>query len=195
MKFLISLGVLAVLAALTMASCHIALNLKYGQPIHGGNRLLDMGDWQGALANYDVAIQENRSNYRAYCRRGEVYDRMEKASQSLEDYGEGIRLIMEVKRSSLRYGHWFVDAHSSTERKCRLNRGILLEKNGKIKEARADFDASIEVASSAKAHYLRGKVLQALGDYENALYDANRAVQMDGSNQEYRNLQHELLNR
>ena len=175
MKFLICLGVLAVLAALTMVSCYLAFNVKYGHPIHHGNILLDKGDWQGALANYDVAIQENKSNYWAFCRRGEAYDRLEKTLQSLDDYGEGIRLIIDVKKSWLRYGHWLIDTHSSIEYECYFNRGILLADTGKIKEAKSDFDAAIDAVSTANAHYLRGKVLQALGDYENALRDANKS--------------------
>ena len=172
---------------------YIVLNLTYGEPIHEGNKLLDKSDWNGALANYDAVIQEKNSNYWAYCRRGYAYNRLEKTSQSLHDYTEGLRLIAEVKKGWLRYGHWYSAYHRPIEHECHLNRGKLHLIFGEFEKSKSDFDAAIRVKSSAEVHYLRAVVLNQLGDNENALHDANKAVQMDNNNPEYRKLQQGLL--
>lgn len=172
---------------------YIVLDLTYGGPIHEGNKLLNKSDWNGALADYGEAIQKDKSNYLAYCRRGYAYNRLEKTSRSLDDFNEGIRLIADVKENWLRHGHRYIAYHRPIEHECYLNRGILHLGRGQYDQAKSDFDAAIRVKSSAEVHYLRAVVLNQLGDNENALHDANKAVQMDNNNPEYRKLQQGLL--
>ena len=177
-------------------------NWKYGGNVHGGNVSLEAGESTVAIAHYDVAIQEDQSNYEAYCLRGKAYHKLvqpdqlrDYADRALKDYTEGLDQIASVKKSWLRIGHWYYSYHRPIEHECLLDRGKLhRDKNNRV-DAISDFESVVEIYGTAEVYYFLAEALEREGDLEGALSNAHRAVQMDSGNRTYQELQQRLFNR
>ena len=129
-----------------------------------GIQKFEKGDYQGALADYNQAIQINPNyamgyNFRALLKQQKLND----IQGALADYNQGIRL-----------NSTFDGAYNS--------RGLLKdEKLNDIQGALADYNQAIQINPNyARAYYNRGSLkYQKLNDIQGALADYNQAIRLD----------------
>ena len=133
----------------------------YGICLHQGNDKHQSGDYQGAIADYDKAIQLGPQFADAYYNRGNARSALGDYQGAVADCDKAIQLD---PRSA--------DAY--------YNRGNARSALGDYEGAVADYDKAIEFnPQSADAYYNRGNARNALGDYEGAVADYDKAIQLD----------------
>jgi tetratricopeptide (TPR) repeat protein len=126
-----------------------------------GNQWLEKGDWDRAIADYDLAVVFDPSSYRAFYNRGLARDRKGDLVGAISDYSKTIDLNPR-----------FVAAY--------LNRGAALYEMGEIRSALRDFDRAIELnPREVKAYVSRGTARQKVGDTDGALADSTEAIRLD----------------
>jgi Tfp pilus assembly protein PilF len=153
------------MAGLLLALLAGACSTPSGQQNHvkEGVALIDSGKWEEAIAEFDVAIQEEPGNASAYSNRGYAYSMLGQLERAIADYDKAIALD---------------PAHAAAY----TNRAIAYSKLGKHARAKTDCDKSIEIdPTSAAAYDARGLALAGLGEYELAIADYGMAIQLDAS--------------
>ena len=119
------------------------------------------GDYQGALEDYNRAIQLNLSHPSLYNNRGTVRYKLGDYGGALEDYNWAIQL-----------NPYWAGAY--------YNRGLALYALKDYHRAIEDYSWGIELnADWAGAYYNRGNARAALGDYQGAIEDYNQAIQLN----------------
>ncbi len=119
------------------------------------------GDWQGAIADYTLAIQQNPNFAAAYNNRGIAYRQLGQHQQAIADYTQAILL---------------------TPNNAELfnNRAIAHLSLGQRQMAISDFTTAISLNPNyARAHYGRGTVRRQVNDHQGAMADFDRAIQID----------------
>ncbi len=119
------------------------------------------GDWQGAIADYTLAIQQNPNLAAAYNNRGIAYRQVGQYQQAIADYTQAILL---------------------TPNNAELfnNRAIAHLGLGQRQMAISDFTTAISLNPTyARAHYGRGTVRRQINDHQGAMADFDRAIQID----------------
>jgi tetratricopeptide (TPR) repeat protein len=118
------------------------------------------GEYDMAIAEFNIAIHSNPEFGDAYNGRGLVYLAMGRLDEALADFDRAIELLPESG-----------DAYN--------NRGAAYYHEGDYTRAMADFDMAIQVEPGfAKAHYNRALVHNALGRYAEAIADFDRAIEL-----------------
>ncbi|MEC4816677.1 MAG: tetratricopeptide repeat protein [Scytonema sp. PMC 1069.18] len=126
----------------------------------------DLGDLQGALADYTQAIRINPRYSLAYYNRGIVYQDLGETEAALVDYGKAIEINQNWGKGGL------VDAY--------INRGLLRDQQGDRKGAISDYDQAIHLnPRDSEAYYNRGIVYYNMGEKKAALVDYTKAIQVN----------------
>ena len=126
-----------------------------------GNAKDDKGDLDGAIADYNRAIELDPKLAIAYNNRGNAEKAKGDLSGAIADYNRAIEL--DPKHASAYY-----------------NRGNVKDARGDLDGAIADFNLAIELdPKDADAYTNRGRCKEAKGDLDTAIADYNRAIELD----------------
>ncbi|MGF2040360.1 MAG: tetratricopeptide repeat protein [Nostoc sp. CmiVER01] len=118
----------------------------------------DEGNYEGAIEDFNQAIELDPKNALAYNRRGDAYYRLGDYEQAQADSSQAILLNPQ-------------DANAY------FDRGFALSELGKYKEAIADYTQAIKLNSKdAYAYYGRGLARTQLKDNKGAIGDFNKAI-------------------
>ncbi len=141
-----------------------AIRLRPKHALAFGQRALarmELGDLEGALADYDEAIRLGENDATTFYLRGSVKSELGDAAGALEDFDEAIRLDPDDAASFQR-------------------RAIARDESGDSEGALRDYDESIRLdPSDSASFYLRATVRSELGDVAGALEDFDDAIRLD----------------
>jgi tetratricopeptide (TPR) repeat protein len=129
----------------------------------------ELGDNQGAIADYDQAIKLKPDFAIAYYSRGVFKGKSGDNQGAIADYNQAIKLNPD-----------FAHAYN--------NRGFIKGKSGDNQGAIADYNQAIKLnPGDANAYYGRGFLYQKLGDNQNAINDYRQAAKLyqQQNNQEW----------
>lgn len=149
-----------------------------------------------AIGDWDKAIDLNPANAEYYLRRGNNYSHLSQYERALEDFSTAIRLNSKLidayscrafaKIQLNRFEEALLDSDSAIfldqeNAVAHNNRGKALLLLGRLQEALPHLDKAIALNSSTYPifFYNRGYVRQALGQYEVAISDYTKALEMD----------------
>ena len=129
--------------------------------VRRGNAKDDMGDYKGAIADYDRAIKINPQYAKAYNNRGCAKDDTGDLRGAIADYDRAIEINPQYAKAY-------------------YNRGCAKSDMGDHEGAIADYDQAIKINPQyAKAYNNRGNAKSNMGDYEGAIADYNRALRIN----------------
>jgi tetratricopeptide (TPR) repeat protein len=121
---------------------------------------------QGALSDFNKAIQLGKRDYKSYSNRGAVYLDLQEYSSALTDYQQAIKLKSDQPQVLADYG-------------------FALMRTGNFKEAIESFNKSLSIKNFNPECYVnRGTAQYNIGDFNGAISDYNTAIQQ---NSEYVN--------
>ena len=125
-----------------------------------GNTKYYLGDYKGAIADYDSAIRLNPDNANTYYNRGTAKGDLGQHFAAIADFDIAIRLKPD-----------YAEAYN--------NRGIVKGKLGQHSAAIADFDTAIRLKPDyAEAYNNRGIVKSKLGQHLAAIADYDTAIRL-----------------
>lgn len=125
-----------------------------------GNTTYDAGDYAGALANYQCAVQLDAESAAAYNGRGNANRQLENYEAAIADYNQAIAFNASI---AVFYN----------------NRGWTYYKLGNLEAALLDFNKAIALDSMlAYAYNNRGLVYAKLGNYEAAAADYAHVLEL-----------------
>jgi tetratricopeptide (TPR) repeat protein len=128
--------------------------------IQGGDKY-QKGDYQGAVAAYNQAIQLNPNYAEAYNNRGNARDELGDKQGAIADFNEALRINPN-------------DAYAY------YNRGLTRSELGDKQGAIADFNEALRINPNyAYAYYNRGLTRSELGDKQGAIADYNQALRIN----------------
>ena len=126
-----------------------------------GGAKIYKGDYQGAIADYNLALQINPNNPDIYYQRGIAYFNLNNTKAALDDFNQVIRLNPKNYRG-------YVGRGNAYGNKKEYDRAI------------ADFNQALKLNSNyAKAYIGRGNAYYYKGDYNSALVNQNQALKLD----------------
>jgi len=129
--------------------------------IYRGIAKIELGDYEGAIEDYDKAIELNGEMKTSYFNRGIVKGKLGDYEGEIEDYNKAIELDGED-----------ADAY--------YNRGIAKKNLKDYEGAIEDYDKAIELNDEfTKAYLNRGNAKYDLGDSQGAIDDYNKAIELD----------------
>ena len=153
-----------------------------------------LGDYQGAIHWYGVAIMKDATNPDWFKKRGGAKDELDDYKGAIADYDRAIKLspqdmVAHYNRGIANYGLAnYDDAIADYDRAIEINpqyaaayinRGIAKRKLGNFKGAIADYDRAIEInPQDADVYYNRGYAKDELREYKSAIADYNRAIEL-----------------
>ena len=118
------------------------------------------GDWDGALADYNRAIELNPRYTEAYNNRGNIRSKKGDADGAIADFDRALEIDPQHTKS---YN----------------NRGSAKEKKGDLTGAIADYTRAIEQDPQyAHAYFNRGTAKSTKGDVDGAIADLTRAIEL-----------------
>ena len=124
-----------------------------------GNRLLMQGDFQGALAAYDKAVEFKPDDHEAWFNRGVALRNLGRYEEAIASFDK----VVEFKPDD--HEAWF-------------NRGVALDDLGRYEEAIASWDKAVEFKPDFhEAWNNRGFALFNLGRYEEAIASFDKVVE------------------
>ena len=125
-----------------------------------GNTKYDLGDYKGAIADYDSAIRLKPDLAEAYLNRGNAKDELGQRFAAIADYDSAIRLNPD-------------DAAAY------YNRGIVKSDLGQHVAAIADYDSAIRLKPDyAQSYYNRGNAKNKLGQHFAAIADYDSTIRL-----------------
>ena len=131
------------------------------QRLEEGNRLYYQGDYNGAIAKYNEALQYNPKYADAYYNRGTAYQNLQNYNVAITDYNKAIQLN---PNNALAYN----------------NRGVAYGKSGNHSAAIANFNKAIELNPNyAPAYYNRGIAYYEIDNYNAAISDYTKTIQIN----------------
>ncbi|NEO82937.1 MAG: tetratricopeptide repeat protein [Spirulina sp. SIO3F2] len=123
-----------------------------------GVQQYETGDYAGAIAFWDQAIELKPDYYQAWGNRGLGLKNLKQHQAALESYDQALKIAPDF------YKAWY-------------NRGLVLDELQQYAEAIAAYDRVIEIKPDfPKAWYSKGLSLEQLGDATNAIKAYDRAV-------------------
>ena len=154
----IPIGICSLFAALITTGCTKPLTSI--EQLERGIMLAQREQFPESLQYFNAAIEQEPGNPDVYYERAVVYAQMGKESLALADYGEAVRLAPE-----------FLLAYN--------NRAILLHQDKQHEACISDCRLILQLDPGyAPAFQLRSESYQALGEFEKALADAERYVEL-----------------
>jgi tetratricopeptide (TPR) repeat protein len=124
---------------------------------------------QEAINDFTVAIKLESKHYTYYLLRADVYKRLNKVKQAVEDYSKAIELS---PKEPLSYTY--------------MQRGWAYVSSGEYQPAINDYTRVIkEDPKNAEAYDRRGFVYLVRNQYDKSLLDFNKAIELDPLNSEY----------
>ena len=160
-----------------------------------GNTKYDLGDYKGAIADYDSAIRLKPDHAKAYYNRGNAKGKLGQHLAAIADYDIAIRLNPDYATAYNNRGtakgklgqHFaaIADYDSAIRLKPDLaaaynNRGIAKHDLGQHFAAIADFDSAIRLnPDDAEAYYNRGTAKYKLGQHFAAIADFDSAIRLN----------------
>ncbi|TFI51978.1 serine protease [Mastigocladus laminosus UU774] len=125
-----------------------------------GGAKAQKGDYRGAIAAYEQALQINPSHPDAYFQRAVAYYDLKNYQAAFEDLNQVVRL---TPNSPVAY----------------MNRGLTQDLLQRNQEAIKDYSKAISLNSNYAAAYLnRGAIKNELQDYQGGLSDLNQAINL-----------------
>ncbi|PZD74485.1 TPR repeat-containing protein YrrB [Acaryochloris thomasi RCC1774] len=126
--------------------------------INRANKRAVNGDVDGALDDFNEAIQLNPAKATAYFNRGFLHNTVGRFEQAILDFSEAIQLLPDYDEA---YFH----------------RGIGRAQSNDLQGAVGDFSQALQINSlCVKAYYRRAEALAELGDEKGALADYSQAI-------------------
>ena len=125
-----------------------------------GNTKYDLGDYKGAIADYDSSIRLKPDYANTYYNRGIAKDNLGQHFAAIADYDTAIRLKPDL-----------AEAYN--------NRGIAKYNLGQHFAAIADFDTAIRLNPDAAVYYNRGNAKYNLGQHFDAIADYDTAIRLN----------------
>ena len=160
-----------------------------------GNTKYDLGDYKGAIADYDSAIRLKPDDAIAYNNRGVAKGDLGQHLAAIADYDSAIRLNPDhadayfnrgnVKRKLGQHFAAIADYDSAIRLKpdlatAYLNRGVAKGDLGQHFAAIADYDSAIRLKPDlATAYYNRGIAKRKLGQHLAAIADYDSAIRLN----------------
>ena len=157
-----------------------------------GDFLLRLGQIDGAIEAYSLAVELNPRDTDAYNNRGVAYNSKGEYGFAIKDFNQAIQLNPGDAAAYNNRGTVYVDKDevdlaikdfnhairlNPNEDKPYNNRGIAYHKQGEYDLAVKDFNATIELrGDDANAYYNRGNAYCDRGDYDRAIKDFNTAI-------------------
>ena len=124
----------------------------------------DLGDKQGAIADFNQAIAIDPQDAKAYYNRGVTKDDLGDKQGAIADYNEAIAIDPQ-------------------DAKAYINRGVTKSALGDKQGAIADYNQAIAInPRNADPYYNRGVTKSALGDKQGAIADYNQAIAINPRN-------------
>ncbi|MHC5927506.1 tetratricopeptide repeat protein [Nostoc sp.] len=152
------------------------------------------GDFVGAIASYDRAIEIKPDNDSAWYNRGITLDNLGRFEEAIASYDRAIEIKPDNDSAWINRGITldklgrFEEAIASYDRAIEIkpdndsawiNRGITLDKLGRFEEAIASYDRAIEIKpDDDSAWYNRGITLRSLGRFEEAIASFDKAIEI-----------------
>jgi len=128
--------------------------------IQGGEKS-NKGDYQGARAAYNQAIQLNPNYADAYVNRGNAHSNLGDKQGAIADYNQALRINPN-----------FVKAYN--------NRGVARDELGDKQGAIADYNQALQInPNDAEVYNNRGAARYELGDKQGAIADYNQALRIN----------------
>ncbi len=125
-----------------------------------GNTLLDLGDKQGAIDDFNKAIELKPDFAEVYNSLGNAHSALGNQQRAIDDYTKAIELQPDFALAYIR-------------------RGFIRKELGNQQEAIADFTKAIELQpNSAEAYMVRSGALSDLGNKQGAIEDLQKATQL-----------------
>jgi tetratricopeptide (TPR) repeat protein len=164
--------------------------------LYGGQERYGRGDDRGAIATYNLALRRDSRNPDARYGRGNAHYRLRQFRSALADYEEAVRRNPDqpaflTGRANARYMlHDYDGALADYSEAIRRNaydspshvaRGNVLAVRRDFVRAIADYGEAIRLsgARDANAFYVRGVARTGQRDWEGALIDFNRSIEID----------------
>ena len=139
------------------------------QLLRSGNRHLQQGKYEEAIADYNEAIRINPESAQAYTNRGTVKGMLARHEEAIADFNEAIRINPQD-----------TDAYN--------NRGSAKIKLGRPEEAIADFNQAIRINPQYPlAYYNRGNAKKALDQHDQAIADYDQTIGINPQDAEAHN--------
>ena len=131
------------------------------QYFNQGNEKRDQKDFEGAIRDYDKAIEINPQYAYAYNNRGLSKNNLGQYQEAIKDYDKAIEINPQY---AMAYN----------------NRGVSKQNLGQYQDAIKDLDKAIEINPQyAKAYNNRGNSKHNLGQYQEAIKDCDKAIEIN----------------
>ncbi len=171
---------------------------KPNDPMQQGVAAFRKGDYETAIAAFNVAIERNPRLVPAYNFRGNSYRMMNKFDLALADFNKAVQLAPAeaggyyhrglVYLARKEYQQAIEDFSATVKRNPTYapafsNRGVSYRYLGQIDKAFADFDESVRLApKESTAYVVRGYSFSIKGEYAKAVADFNQAIAVEPDN-------------
>jgi tetratricopeptide (TPR) repeat protein len=168
-------------------------NLAFSALFYRGNLRMSLGDPQGAVRDYNQALEVDGTAALAFVQRGQAENALGKSGNALKSYSQAIRLEPNLAaaylnrcltKSNLNDQPGAIsDCTEATGINPNLltayqNRGLAYHRAGNYKQAIADLNVAIKLdGEDATSYYQRGLIRLDLQDKEGAIGDFNTAIQ------------------
>ena len=170
-----------------------ASSLAFSSLFYRGNIRMSLGDSQGAVRDYNHAIEVDSTDARAFVQRGQAENALGRSGNALKSYSQAIRLDPNLAaaylnrcltKSNLNDQPGAIsDCTEATGINPNLitayqNRGLAYHRAGNYRGAISDLNVAIKLdGEDATSYYQRGLIRLDLQDKEGAISDFNTAIQ------------------
>ena len=168
-------------------------SLAFSSLFYRGNIRMSLGDSQGAVRDYNNAIEVDSTDARAFVQRGQAENALGRSGNALKSYSQAIRLDPNLAaaylnrcltKSNLNDQPGAIsDCTEATGINPNLitayqNRGLAYQRAGDYRGAISDLNVAIKLdGEDATSYYQRGLIRLDLQDKEGAIGDFNTAIQ------------------
>ncbi|MGB5959298.1 MAG: CHAT domain-containing tetratricopeptide repeat protein [Coleofasciculaceae cyanobacterium] len=159
-----------------------------------GNEQLMTGNFLGAVASYDKALEIQHDFYYAWCNRGVALGKLEQYEQAITSYDKALEFKSDLHQAWCNRGNalynlgQYEQAIASYDKALSLkhddhqawnSRGNALDNLGQYEQAIASYDKALEIKPDYHdAWCKRGMVLENLGRHEEAIASFDKALQI-----------------
>ncbi|MBW4592813.1 MAG: tetratricopeptide repeat protein [Brasilonema angustatum HA4187-MV1] len=125
-----------------------------------GNEQFEAGDFEGAIASFDKAVEFKPDYHQAWYSRGNALSDLGRIEEAIASYDKAIEIKPDYHQA------WYI-------------RGLALSELGRIEEAIPFYDKAIEFKPDLHdAWYIRGLTLSELGRIEEAIASYDKAIEI-----------------